>query len=211
MTRITPFYVTEKNAAALLDMSAAEYRVHVEAGHLPRGHEIVPGALRWDAEALRSIGRGDAIEGMGGGRDLVKKYIWVHPSGRIYFRKKGMKLIRIDGPEGTEAFDRQYWEILTDKRFEAKTSWAALMDDYRTSDRWTRLKPCTRQDYDKVMDYLREKIGTRDVKALTRADVIGAQNCDTPKTPGILRRSAVLSVVRCRSPSQAVITLRNHG
>lgn len=66
MTRITPFYVNEKNAAALLDMGVAEFRSHVEAGHLPRGQEIVPGTLRWDAEALRMIGRGDAIEGLGG-------------------------------------------------------------------------------------------------------------------------------------------------
>ncbi|WP_374293108.1 hypothetical protein [Paenirhodobacter enshiensis] len=63
MTRITPFYVNEKNAAALLDMGAAEFRSHVEAGHLPKGQEIVPGVLRWDAEALRCIGRGAAIEG----------------------------------------------------------------------------------------------------------------------------------------------------
>ncbi|MFC3060360.1 site-specific integrase [Paenirhodobacter populi] len=113
---------------------------------------------------------------------MVKKYLWRHPSGRIYFRKKGMKLIRIDAHEGTEAFDQQYWEILTGKRFEAKTSWAALMDDYRTSDRWTSLKPRTRSDYDRVMDYLREKIGTRDVKALSRSDVIAAQKANAHRT-----------------------------
>ena len=111
-----------------------------------------------------------------------KDYIWQHPSGRVYFRKVGMKLIRMNAPEGTEAFDRQYWEIRTGKHFEAKTSWAGLMDDYRTSDRWTSLKPRTRSDYDKVMDYLREKIGTRDVKALTRADVIGAQKANAHRT-----------------------------
>lgn len=104
-----------------------------------------------------------------------KKYIWRHPSGRVHFRKTGMKLILMTAPEGTEAFDRQYWEILTGKRMQAKTSWNSLMDDYRTSDRWTGLKPRTRSDYDKVMDYLREKIGTRNVKVLTRTDVIAAQ------------------------------------
>lgn len=113
---------------------------------------------------------------------MVKKYIWKHPSGRIYFRKTGMKLIRFTAPEGSEAFDRQYWEILTGRHFEAKTSWAALMDDYRTSDRWMALKPRTRADYDKVMDYLREKIGTRNVKALTRADVIAAQKANAHRT-----------------------------
>ncbi|ARC87894.1 integrase [Rhodovulum sp. MB263] len=85
-------------------------------------------------------------------------------------------------PEGTAEFDREYWEILTGKRMQAKTSWNALMDDYRTSDRWLGLKPRTRQDYDKVMAYLREKIGTRDVKALTRADVIAAQKANAHRT-----------------------------
>lgn len=111
-----------------------------------------------------------------------KKYIWRHPSGRVYFRKTGMKLIAMEAPEGTEAFDRQYWEILTGKRMQAKTSWNALIDDYRTSDRWTGLKPRTRSDYDKVMDYLREKIGTRDVKVLTRTDVIAAQKANAHRT-----------------------------
>ena len=111
----------------------------------------------------------------------AKKYLWRHPEGRIYVRLKG-KLHRITAAEGTPDFDRQYWEIITGKRMQAKTSWAALMDDYRTSDRWTGLKPRTRQDYDKVMDYLREKIGTRDAKSLTRADVIGAQKANAHRT-----------------------------
>lgn len=112
---------------------------------------------------------------------VAKRYLWRHPSGRIYVRLKG-KLHRINAVEGTADFDREYWEILTGKRMQAKTSWNALMDDYRKSDRWTGLKPRTRSDYDKVMDYLREKIGTRDAKALTRADVIAAQKANTHRT-----------------------------
>lgn len=110
-----------------------------------------------------------------------KRYVWRHPAGRIYVRLKG-KLYRITAPEGTADFDRQYWEILTGKRAQAKTSWSALMADYRTSERWTDLKPRTRSDYDRVMDYLRDKIGTRDVKALTRADVIAAQRANSHRT-----------------------------
>nr|WP_237399131.1 tyrosine-type recombinase/integrase [Rhodovulum sulfidophilum] len=112
---------------------------------------------------------------------VSKRYLWRHPSGRIYVRLRG-RLCRIMAPEGTAEFDREYWEILTGKRMQAKTSWNALMDDYRTSDRWLGLKPRTRQDYDKVMAYLREKIGTRDVKALTRADVIAAQKANAHRT-----------------------------
>lgn len=112
---------------------------------------------------------------------VTKRFLWRHPSGRIYVRIKG-KLHRITAPEGTAEFDRQYWEIMTGKRMQAKTSWTALMADYRTSERWTGLKPRTRQDYEKVMLYLAEKIGSRDVKALTRADVIGAQKANAHRT-----------------------------
>lgn len=110
-----------------------------------------------------------------------KKYLWQHADGRWYVRIKG-RYSPITAAEGTPDFDRQYWEIMSGKRVQAKTSWAALMDDYRTSDRWLGLKPRTRADYDKVMDYLREKVGTRSVAALTRADVIAAQKANAHRT-----------------------------
>lgn len=62
MGRIAPFLASEATAAQLMDMSPKEFRSLVEGGHLPRGREIAPGVVRWDAEALRRIGRGDAIE-----------------------------------------------------------------------------------------------------------------------------------------------------
>jgi len=51
---------------------------------------------------------------------VKKKYLWRHPAGRIYVRLKG-RLYRIHAQEGTEDFDREYWEILTGKRMQAKT------------------------------------------------------------------------------------------
>ncbi|MBL3567858.1 integrase, partial [Rhodovulum sulfidophilum] len=59
---------------------------------------------------------------------MSKRYLWRHPSGRIYVRLRG-RLCRIMAPEGTAEFDREYWEILTGKRMQAKTSWNALMDE----------------------------------------------------------------------------------
>ncbi len=112
---------------------------------------------------------------------MVKKYLWQHPSGRWYVRIKG-RYHRITAQEGTAEFDRQYWEILGGKRMRAKTSWNALIEDYRSSDRWLNLKPRTRQDYERVLIYLKERIGTRDVKALTRADVIAAQKANAHRT-----------------------------
>lgn len=110
-----------------------------------------------------------------------KRYLWRHPEGRIYVRLKG-KLHRITAAEGTADFDRQYWEILTGRRMQAKTSWTALIHDYRKSERWAGLSSRSRLDYGKVLDYLHEKIGPRDVKVLTRADVIGAQKANAHRT-----------------------------
>lgn len=112
---------------------------------------------------------------------IGKKYLWQHPDGRWYVRIKG-RYNRIEAAEGTPDFDREYWEILSGKRAQAKTSWRVLIADYRLSDRWTGLKPRTRADYDKVMAYIEEKAGQKDVRSLTRADVIAAQKKNAHRT-----------------------------
>lgn len=110
-----------------------------------------------------------------------KKYLWRHNSGRMYVRLKG-RLYRIFANEGTADFDREYWEIVGGKRTSTKMSWTALIKNYRTSDRWTNLKPRTREDYEKVLKYIIEKMGDRDVKLLTRAHVIEAQRANAHRT-----------------------------
>ncbi len=62
MGKMVPILASESTAAQLLDMTRSEFRSLVDNGHLPRGREIAPGVVRWDAEALRKILRGDAIE-----------------------------------------------------------------------------------------------------------------------------------------------------
>ncbi|MFC3169851.1 hypothetical protein [Paracoccus fontiphilus] len=63
MTKALPLWASEKTAASLLDMKPCEFRALVADGHLPRGREIAPGLIRWNADDLRAIGRGEAIEG----------------------------------------------------------------------------------------------------------------------------------------------------
>lgn len=92
------------------------------------------------------------------------------------------KYSRIHAKEGTAEFDRQYWEVMTGKRAAAKTSFSALIVSYRRSDRWTALKPRTRADYEKVLEYLDDKIGKGDVRSLTRARVIEAQEANRHRT-----------------------------
>jgi len=92
-------------------------------------------------------------------------------------RIKG-KYHRITAAAETSEFDRQYWEILSGKRAEASKSWTKLITSYSRSNRWSNLKSCTRADYEKVLVYLEEKIGSRDVSRLTRKDVIEAQEAN---------------------------------
>ncbi|MGC9370298.1 MAG: tyrosine-type recombinase/integrase [Paracoccaceae bacterium] len=103
-----------------------------------------------------------------------KRYLHEPKPGFLYVRKGGKYLGRITAPEGTPDFDRQYWDILTGRSIECKTSWRALIASYRRSDRWTALKPRTRVDYEKVLLYIEEKNGSKDATRLIRKDVIAA-------------------------------------
>lgn len=110
-----------------------------------------------------------------------KKFLVETKPGFVYVRRNGKYLGRITAPEGTPEFDRQYWEILNGKVFEAKTSWKALIESYMRSDRWTNLKHRTRQDYERVLHYLIEKNGIKDCTRLRRKDVIAAQEANRDK------------------------------
>ena len=79
-----------------------------------------------------------------------KKYLWQHSSGRWYVRKcvngKMLYLGRITAQEGTADFDHQYWEIVSGKRAEVKTSWTALIAAMRETDKWANFSPRYRKD-----------------------------------------------------------------
>lgn len=108
---------------------------------------------------------------------MKKKYLWQHPKGYWYVRIRG-SYTRIEAEEGTAEFDSEYWSILNGKRAESAKSWNALITSYRKSTRWTGLKPRTRADYEKAMEYINEKIGTKDTSLMSRKDVIGAMEAN---------------------------------
>lgn len=81
---------------------------------------------------------------------------------------------RITAEEGTADFDHQYWEILSGKRAEVKTSWKALIAAMRETDKWANFSPRYRKDLEPVFQYLAEKIGKSDVACLTQADIYDA-------------------------------------
>ena len=81
---------------------------------------------------------------------------------------------RISAQEGTEEFDDQYWEIVNGKKATAKTSWGALIEAMRDTDKWANFSPRYRKDLEHVFEYLRDKIGHQDVARLTQADIYDA-------------------------------------
>jgi hypothetical protein len=114
---------------------------------------------------------------------VVKKYLWQDRHGHWRVRIKGKTWPLRDArgvwlQPDTPDFDRIYWEILGGKAHEPATSWRTLIDSYRQSDRWARLKPRTRADYEKVLLYIEEKAGKRDAAHTIRKDVIAAQQAN---------------------------------
>uniref|UniRef100_A4WSA8 Phage integrase family protein n=1 Tax=Cereibacter sphaeroides (strain ATCC 17025 / ATH 2.4.3) TaxID=349102 RepID=A4WSA8_CERS5 len=105
-----------------------------------------------------------------------KPYVRETKPGFVYFYRGGKYLHRFTAPEGTEEFDRQYWEVMSGKKQEAKRSWGAAIEVLRQSDRWAAKSLRYRQDLEPVLEYLGEKIGKRDVARLTQADIYEAMD-----------------------------------
>jgi integrase len=105
-----------------------------------------------------------------------KRYLWQH-KGRWYFRKGG-KYTPIAAEFGTAAFDAAYWAIMAGKGPVGRTNWAALIASYRASDRFTNLRTVTRNDYQRVMDYLLQKNAEKDMTRLKRSDVLAAMEAN---------------------------------
>ncbi|MCA0997960.1 tyrosine-type recombinase/integrase [Alloyangia pacifica] len=124
-----------------------------------------------------------------------KRYLVETKPGFVYFRKNGKYLKRIDAPYPSPEFDRQYWEVLNGRGVEAKTSFKVLVASYRSSDRWEKLRPRTRSDYEKVLSYVEEKNGDRDATRTRRKDIIAAMEKNRHRTRFANYIPQVLSVL----------------
>ena len=122
-----------------------------------------------------------------------KRYLWEKTPGVWYVRRKG-RYYRITAEAGTEDFDRQYWEILKGNT-PARTSWRALVEAFRASDRWRDLKPRTRADYDKCFAYIVERNGDRDISRLTPRDVVAMLDANAHRVRFGNYVASVLSVL----------------
>lgn len=58
MTRIAPLFVSDRSAAAMLDMKLDRFRALVAAGALPTPCRIAGDVERWDVDELRATIKG---------------------------------------------------------------------------------------------------------------------------------------------------------
>ncbi|SNT16848.1 Site-specific recombinase XerD [[Luteovulum] sphaeroides subsp. megalophilum] len=115
-------------------------------------------------------------------RDLPA-YVYVRKGGLLYFERRGQKSQRIKSTLGTPAFALEYAKLLNGVLTSEPTgrSFRALVKSYRASDRFRKLAPRTRADYDKVLEWVVEKLGHLPADKMQRKDVIRARdvNADT--------------------------------
>ncbi len=97
--------------------------------------------------------------------------------GYFVYRRRG-RTTPIKAAFGTEEFHRIYWEIRNGKARPTKTSWSTLVASYRNSAKWAKLKPRTRRDYGRVLQYIEDTLGERDVIRFRRPLLIEAMEAN---------------------------------
>lgn len=126
-------------------------------------------------------------------RKQRKKYV-TEKSGRLYFRitrteagKRHERYLPLPGLEDSEEFDAEYWKIRSGSSEQLvaapRTSWEALIISYKRSHLYRSKADGTRRKYNAVLEQLREKNGTKDIRRVTRQEIraIHEKYAETPR------------------------------
>lgn len=117
----------------------------------------------------------------------MKKHLPPHvydKKGVLYFQRRGYRTTRIEAEPGTPAFALEYAALLNGAVVapapNART-FNALVRSYIASARYRDLAPRTAKDYDKVLMWVREKLGPLPVAGMQRKDVIRARDANADR------------------------------
>lgn len=110
-------------------------------------------------------------------RDLPA-YVYVRKGGLLYFERRAQKSQRIKSTPGTPAFALEYAKLRNGalRPEPTRRSFRALVKSYRAGDRFRKLAPRIRADYDKVLAWGVEKLGHLPANKMQRKDVIRARD-----------------------------------
>ena len=111
----------------------------------------------------------------------MKRHIHkVTSKGRVYHYVRVNRVIlgRIKAAEGTEEYDRQYWQILQGKTVEHSRSVKTLVKMYVESDLWKRLAARTQRNYRPVIEYIKERAGDKDATRIQTKHIYQAMDAN---------------------------------
>ncbi|WP_406735874.1 tyrosine recombinase XerC [Thioclava sp. GXIMD4215] len=113
----------------------------------------------------------------------MKKTLPAHiydKKGVLYFQRRGYSTARIQSDPGTKEFALEYATLLNGAK--PAPSKGRTFDDlvaaYIRSPKYRKLAPRTAQDYDKILDWVRRKLGKLPVAGYRRKDVIRARDAN---------------------------------
>ena len=123
-------------------------------------------------------------------------YCYLRHGRYVYFERRGQKAKRITAEVGTPEFWAQYAVLMKGGPPPAtRRDFNALVRSYRLSDRFSRLAPRTRADYDNVLEWIERKLGKLPVAGLERRHVIEARDVNAATVRFANYIIQVLSVV----------------
>lgn len=113
----------------------------------------------------------------------LPKHVYRQRNG-LYFQRRGWPSRKFQNEFQTAEFWQEYADILNGdappKRVTAR-SFTVLIKDYRSSPRYTRLKPRTGLDYDKYLDFFVSIMGDANPANMKRKDVIRLRDANAEK------------------------------
>lgn len=115
---------------------------------------------------------------------MTKRHLPAHvydKKGVLYFQRRGWPTVRMQAKAGTAEFALEYAALLNGARVApepTRQTFAALVASYVRSPRYRKLAPRTARDYDKVLVWVKDKIGSLSVGTMQRKDVIRARDAN---------------------------------
>ncbi|KAE9627957.1 tyrosine-type recombinase/integrase [Parasedimentitalea maritima] len=100
--------------------------------------------------------------------------------GILYFQRRGYKSARIASRPGSKEFALEYAALLNGAQPAPPSgkTFSSLVTSYERSQRYRNLAPRTARDYDKVLAWVRKKLGPLPVDRMRRKDLIRARDAN---------------------------------
>ena len=95
----------------------------------------------------------------------MKRTLPAHVYGKkgvLYFQRRGWQTTRIEAQPGTKEFAIEYAALMNGAKVAptpSRQNFDGLVRDYLRSGRYRKLAPRTARDYEKVLHWVRDKLG----------------------------------------------------